>query len=80
VDDGGLEATLAGLSGLLTGPRPVQETLVQIAEFAVRAIPGAEGAGLAMLEDDRPQTVVASTEFVHTVDDVQYGLGEGPAR
>ena len=78
MDDDGLEASLAGLSGLLTGPRPVQETLVQIAEFAVRAIPGAEGAGLAMLEDDRPQTVVASTEFVHAVDDVQYGLGEGP--
>jgi hypothetical protein len=56
----------------------VQETLVQIAGFAVRAIPGAEGAGLTMLEDDRPQTVVASAEFVHAVDDVQYGLGEGP--
>jgi hypothetical protein len=78
VDDDGLEASLAGLSGLLTGPRPVQETLVRIAEFAVRAIPGAEGAGLTMLEDDRPQTVVASAEFVQAVDDVQYGLGEGP--
>ena len=78
MDDDGLEASLAGLSGLLTGPRPVQETMVRIAEFAVRAVPGAEGAGLTMLEDDRPQTVVASAEFVHAVDDVQYGLGEGP--
>jgi GAF domain-containing protein len=77
VDDD-LEASLAGLAGLLTGPRSVRETLVQIAEFAVRAIPGAEGAGLTMLEDDRPQTVVASADFVHMVDDVQYGLGEGP--
>jgi GAF domain-containing protein len=78
VDDDGLEASLAGVSGLFTGPRPVQETMVRIAEFAVRAVPGAEGAGLTMLEDDRPQTVVASAEFVHAVDDVQYGLGEGP--
>ena len=31
-----------------------------------------------MLEADRPQTVVASAEFVRVVDDVQYGLGEGP--
>jgi GAF domain-containing protein len=77
VDDD-LEASLAGLAGLLTGPRPVRETLVQIAEFAVRAIPGADGAGLTMLEDDRPQTVVASADFIHTVDNVQYGLGEGP--
>jgi GAF domain-containing protein len=77
VDDD-LEASLAGLSGLLTGHRPLQETLVRIAEFAVRAIPGADGAGLTMLDDDRAQTVVASADFVHAVDDVQYGLGEGP--
>lgn len=77
-DDDNLDASLVGLSGLLTGHRPMQETLVHIAEFAVQAIPGADGAGLTMLEDDRPQTVVASTEFVHAVDDVQYGLGEGP--
>jgi GAF domain-containing protein len=76
--DEDLEASLAGLAGLLTGPRPVRETLVQIAEFAVRAIPAAEGAGLMMLEDDRPQRVVASADFVQAVDDVQYGLGEGP--
>lgn len=76
--DDDLAGSLAGLSGLLTGHRPLQETLVHIAEFAVRAIPGAEGAGLTMLEDNRAQTVVASAEFVHAVDDVQYGLGEGP--
>lgn len=73
-----LDESLAGLSGLLTGDQPLQETLVHIAEFGVLAIPGAEGAGLTMLEDDRPQTVVASAEFVRVVDDVQYGLGEGP--
>ena len=78
MDDDDLPGSLTGLSGLLTGHRPLQETLVHIAEFAVRAIPGAEGAGLTMLEDDRPQTVVASAEFVHAVDDVQYVLGEGP--
>ena len=76
--DEDLDGGLAGLAGLLTGHRPLEETLVHIAEFAVQAIPGAEGAGLTMLEDDRPQTVVASAEFVHAVDDVQYALGEGP--
>jgi GAF domain-containing protein len=76
--DGDLATSLAGLSELLTGHRPLRETLVEIAEFAVRAIPGADGAGLTMLEDARAQTVVASAEFVHAVDDVQYGLGEGP--
>lgn len=76
--DHDLTASLAGLSGLLTGHRPLSETLTDIAEFAVQAIPGADGAGLTMLEDERAQTVVASAEFVHAVDDVQYGLGEGP--
>jgi len=77
-DEGQLAASLSGLSGLLTDHRPLRETLTDIAEFAVQAIPGADGAGLTMLEDDRAQTVVASAEFVHAVDDVQYGLGEGP--
>jgi len=77
-DDDDLTKSLAGLSGLLTGHRPVRETLVEIAGFAVQAIPGADGAGLTMLEGGRAQTVVASAEFVHQVDDVQYELGEGP--
>jgi transcriptional regulator with GAF, ATPase, and Fis domain len=76
--DGDLSASLAGLSGLLTDHRPLHETLVEIAEFAVQAIPAADGAGLTLLEDARAQTVVASAEFVHAVEDVQYGLGEGP--
>jgi GAF domain-containing protein len=78
VDDDDLAGSLAGLSGLLTGYRPLPETLIHIAEFAVRAIPRAQGAGLTMLDDERPQTVVASAAFVHAVDDVQYGIGEGP--
>ena len=77
-DDEDLAGSLAGLSGLLTGHRPLRETLTDIAGFAVHAIPGADGAGLTMLEDDRAQTVVATADFVHAVDDVQYGLGEGP--
>ena len=76
--DADLATSLSGLSELLTGHQPLGETLTHIAEFAVQAIPGADGAGLTMLEDERAQTVVASAEFVHAVDDVQYGLGEGP--
>jgi len=41
-------------------------------------MPGAHGAGLTLLEADRPQTVVATAAFVQQVDDVQYSLGEGP--
>ena len=77
-DDDELAASLTGLSGLLSGHRTLEQGLVRVAEFAVRAIPGADGAGLTLLEADRPQTVVATDEFVTAVDDIQYGLGEGP--
>ena len=77
-DDDELTASLTGLSGLLSGHRSLEQTLVRVAELAVRAIPGAQGAGLTLLEADRPQTVVATDGFVTAVDDIQYGLNEGP--
>jgi GAF domain-containing protein len=77
-DEEDLAQGLAGLSGLLTGHRPTRDVLVEIANFAVQAIPGADGAGLTMLDNDQPQTVVASAEFVRAVDEIQYRLGEGP--
>ncbi len=73
-----LDRSLTGLSQVLTGHLPLQGTLVEIAQFAVDAIPGADGAGLTMLEEGRAQTVVASADFVHEVDDIQYGIGQGP--
>ncbi len=61
--DDDLAASLAGLAGVLTGNGPTTDTLVEIAALAVHTIPGADGAGLTMLDNDRPQTVVASAEF-----------------
>lgn len=77
-DENELTASLAGLSGLLTGEQAIEKTLVQIGDLAVRAIPGADGAGLTMLESGRRQTVVATEAFVREVDDIQYGLDQGP--
>jgi GAF domain-containing protein len=77
-DEDELSASLSGLTGLLSSHRALEDTLVRIAEFAVQAIPGAQGAGLTLLEEDRPQTVVATADFVRAVDDVQYSLQEGP--
>lgn len=44
----------------------------------MQAIPGAQGTGLTLLEQDRPQTVVATDGFVGEVDQLQYRLDEGP--
>jgi GAF domain-containing protein len=73
-----LTESLAGLSAVLMDARPLVATLTDVAGFAASAIPGADGVGLTMLEASRPDTMVASADFVHQVDAVQYGLGEGP--
>ena len=49
-----------------------------MARYAVRSIPGADGAGLTLIQDDRTDTIVATAAFVTAVDDVQHGLGDGP--
>jgi GAF domain-containing protein len=77
-DDDELAASLGALSALLSGHAALETTLVQVAALAVKAIPGAEGSGLTLLEKDRPQTVVATTDFVREVDEIQYRLWEGP--
>jgi len=78
-DEDDLSAAVRGLSMMLTRPGNLEETLTHVAEFAVQAIPGADGAGLPLLaEGQRRQTIVASEELVREVDDIQYGIAEGP--
>ena len=77
-EDTDLRASLAGLSRLALGHKGLATVLTHVAEFAARAIPGADGAGLTLLRGDRPDTVVASAEFVGHVDAIQYRIGEGP--
>jgi GAF domain-containing protein len=74
----GLAASLTGLAAVLMSAAPLAMTLEEVAAFAASAIPGADGVGLTMLESPRPDAMVASTGFVSAVDEVQYGLGEGP--
>jgi GAF domain-containing protein len=73
-----LQTSLASLSRLSTGSLGLEDLLVQVATFAARAIPGADGAGLTMIENDRGDTIVASAPFVREIDGIQYGIGEGP--
>ena len=73
-----LRSSLSSLSNLSTGQLSLEQMLTQVATFAVRAIPGADGAGLTLLEDGRTDTIVATDPFVREVDAIQYGLGEGP--
>ena len=78
MDADDLRASLTALSRLSTGGLGLEDLLVQVATFAVQAIPRADGAGLTMIEPERSDIVVASAPFVTDIDAIQYGLGEGP--
>ena len=78
VGDEGLQHAIGALARLETGRLGLLTTLTKVAELAVQAVPGADGAGLTLLEQDRPETLVATAEFVSEVDAIQYGIGQGP--
>jgi transcriptional regulator with GAF, ATPase, and Fis domain len=73
-----LRESLAGLSRLAADRLLLEDLLTQVATYAVQAIPGADGAGLTLLEEDRADTIVATAPFVTEVDDIQYGMEQGP--
>ena len=77
-EDTDLRESLAGLSRLTLGLAGLADMLTHVADFAARSIPGADGAALTLWQDDRADTVVASAEFVHQIDAIQYRIGEGP--
>jgi GAF domain-containing protein len=73
-----LAESLVGLAGLSSARLSLEDLLIQVATLAVQAIPGADGAGLTLLEAGRADTIVKSEPFVTVIDDIQYGIGEGP--
>lgn len=76
--DDDLRASIIALGTLATGRLDLKDLLTSVATLAVQAIPGADGAGLTLLEDNRSDTLVMTGPFVREVDDIQYGLGQGP--
>ena len=77
-EDDDLRESLESLSHLASSRLPLEALLTQVATYAVQAIPGADGAGLTLLEEDRADTIVATAPFVTEIDDIQYGMGQGP--
>jgi hypothetical protein len=73
-----LQSSVAAMAQLTAQALSLEQTMTRVAEFAVTAIPGAEGAGVTLIEAGRHDTIVASATFVADVDAIQYGIGEGP--
>ncbi len=77
-EDSRLARSVSGVGGLSSVSLPLKELLTRVASYAVHAIPGADGAGLTLIEADHADTIVATADFVTAVDAIQYGLGDGP--
>ncbi len=80
-----LQAGIDDLAGLVGGRLGLDELLAQVATFAVSAIPGAEGAGVTLLQSNHGEghnvvaALGASAPFVAAIDDIQYvTFNEGP--
>ena len=77
-EEADLRESLAGLARLGSGRLALRDLLTRVASYAVQAIPGADGAGLTLLEEDRADTIVATAPFVSEIDDIQYSIRQGP--
>jgi GAF domain-containing protein len=82
-DAADLQGSIVGLANLVTGSLGLDELLRRVATFARNAIPGAEGAGVTLLNvegpDHRVDALAASDPFVAEIDEIQYVIvKEGP--
>jgi GAF domain-containing protein len=78
VDGTDLASSLAELGQFVVSEKSLRQTLQRVAELTVRAVYGAEGAGVTWMVGPRPATVTAAGEFVRRIDEIQYTLDEGP--
>lgn len=79
-DDVDLYAGLRGVAGLVAGGRGVTDLLHDVAEFAARAIPGVDGAGVTLIDVCGGVKAWAVTvPFVEDIDRLQHAeIKEGP--
>ncbi len=74
-----LAASLSGIARLLPGTVELPLLLDRVAQFAVTAVPGAEGAVVALMLRGQTETTGASGRFAAELDALQVALNEGPS-
>ena len=82
-DEVDLDAGLRGVAGMVVGARGLIDVLRDMSEFAAQALPGVDGAGVALIDPcygiPSVQTRAAAPVLVSEIDTVQYDeLTEGP--
>lgn len=74
----GLSESLMALGRFVLSEQSLTESLKRVAELSLRAVYGADGAGVTWVVSGRPTTVTAAGDFVRRIDEIQYTLNEGP--
>ncbi|HVM27401.1 MAG TPA: GAF and ANTAR domain-containing protein [Mycobacteriales bacterium] len=74
----GLAGALVELSSLVVDEEPLDDVLSRVCALAVAVIPGCTGAGVTLMDGDRPSTAAHSDDLVLAVDRQQYEAGDGP--
>ncbi len=70
---------LRALSNYLVAKTSMGDTLLDVSQITVEALPGADMAGISLLGDDgRPTTGVFTDEQAPDIDAAQYASGRGP--
>jgi len=78
LSDSPLTESLGALSNFFVGDGTFEDTLHRVCDLTVRAIPGADLAGITMIVEGRQNTAVFTDELAPEIDEAQYDTGEGP--
>jgi GAF domain-containing protein len=70
--------SIAEAARTLNQPRTLDETLQTIVEVACNSVPGFDQVGIATLRKGRVETRALTGDLVLRLDEIQYGLREGP--
>jgi transcriptional regulator with GAF, ATPase, and Fis domain len=77
-DPGVLASAYGQLLGLLVQAPEIDAVLEKMVLLATEVVVPADGCGVTVRRDGRPFTAACNGDLAATVDEVQYGTGEGP--
>jgi GAF domain-containing protein len=72
------EAAVASLTRYFVGNQTLGETLHDVAQFTIQAVPATEHVGITLLVDGKLKTSVFTHPEVPDIDRAQYRTGDGP--
>jgi GAF domain-containing protein len=77
-EPGDVAASIVEMQALLLGTETIQEFLTELAGLAILAVGDGLSCGITLQPNGRPLTVASTDTLAAQVDEVQYGLDQGP--